>query len=116
MTTRLARAAAATAVITLISLGTWIPVAARRSVSALTAAAVRAYPRHRPPATAFVNGTPERHTTSTEEYFQAAAPHANAADGTVTQRYRVDLGPWRAMPKNRVFSTGTLLPGPHRVA
>ena len=45
-----------------------------------------------------------------------AAPHANAADGTVTQRYRVDAGPWRAMPKNRVFYTGTLLPGPHQVA
>jgi hypothetical protein len=45
-----------------------------------------------------------------------AAPHANAADGTVTQRYRVDAGPWRALPKNRVLYTGTLLPGPHRVA
>ena len=87
----------------------------RRSVSVLTAAA-RAYPRHRAPATAFVNGTPERETTSAEEYFQVAAPHANAADGSVTQRYRVDAGPWRAMPKNRVFYTGTLLPGPHRVA
>ena len=54
----------------------------RRSVSALTSAAVRAYPRHRPPATAFVNGTPERRTASAEEYFQVAAPHANAADGT----------------------------------
>ena len=64
----------------------------RRSVSALTAAAVRAYPRHKPPVTAFVNGTPERRTASTEEYFQVAAPHANAADGTVTQRYRIDHG------------------------
>jgi hypothetical protein len=88
----------------------------RRSVSTLTAAAVRAYPRHRPPATAFVNGTPESHTTSTEEYFQAATPHANPADGTVTQWYRVDFGPWRAMPGNRVFYTGTLAPGPHQVA
>ena len=66
--------------------------------------------------TAFVNGTPERHTASAEEYFQVAAPHASAADGTVTQRYRVDFGPWRAMPKNRVFYTGTLEPGPHQVA
>ncbi|MGH3123766.1 MAG: endo alpha-1,4 polygalactosaminidase, partial [Streptosporangiaceae bacterium] len=88
----------------------------RRSVSTLMAGPVRAYPRNRAPATAFANGTPERETASAEEYFQVAAPHANAADGAVTQRYRVDAGPWRAMPKNRVFSTGTLLPGPHRVA
>ena len=87
----------------------------RRSVAAL-AAPVRAYPRHRAPVTAFVNGTPERHTASTQENFQVAAPHANAADGPVTQRYRVDAGPWRALPKNRVFNTGALAPGPHRVA
>jgi hypothetical protein len=73
-------------------------------------------PAHKPPVTAFVNGTPESGTTSTEEYFQVAAPHASAADGTVTQQYRVDVGPWRAMPKNRVFYTGTLEPGPHQVA
>ncbi len=88
----------------------------RRSVSALTAAEVRAYPRHKPPVTAFVNGTPESDTASTQEYFQVAAPHANPADGTVTQRYRIDFGPWRAMPQNRVFYTGTLEPGPHQVA
>ena len=87
----------------------------RRSVSALTAAAVRAYPRHKPPVTAFVNGTPEPRTTSTEEYFQVAAPHANAADGTVAQRYRIDHGGWHAMPPDRVFYTGKLAPGPHRV-
>jgi len=87
----------------------------RRSVSALTAAAVRAYPRHKPPVTAFVNGTPEPRTTSTEEYFQVAAPHANAADGTVAQRYRIDHGGWHAMPVSRVFSTGKLAAGPHRV-
>jgi hypothetical protein len=87
----------------------------RRAVTAL-AAPVRAYPRHRAPVTAFVNGTPERHTASTTENLQVAAPHANAADGPVTQSYRVDAGPWRALPKNRVFATGTLVPGPHRVA
>ncbi len=87
----------------------------RRSVSALTAAAVRAYPRHKPPVTAFVNGTPEPRTTSTEEYFQVAAPHANAADGTVAQRYRIDHGGWHAMPASRVFYTGKLAAGPHRV-
>ncbi len=87
----------------------------RRSVAAL-AAPVRAYPRHRAPGTAFVNGTPERHTASTQENFQVAAPHANAADGPVAQSYRVDSGRWRALPKNRVFNTGPLAPGPHRVA
>ena len=45
-----------------------------------------------------------------------AAPHSNAADGSVTQRYRVDAGPWRALPTNRVFYTGTLRRGPHQVA
>ncbi len=86
----------------------------RRSVSALTAA-VRAYPAGQPPVTAFVNGTPEPRTTSTEEYFQVAAPHANAADGAVTQRYRIDHGGWHAMPASRVFYTGKLAAGPHRV-
>jgi len=37
----------------------------RRSVSTLTAGMVRAYPAHRKPVTAFVNGTPERQTSST---------------------------------------------------
>ena len=87
----------------------------RRSVSALTAA-VRAYPRHRAPATAFVNGTPERRTSSTEEYFQVTAPHAKAADGPVSQAYRVDRGRWRALPPSRVFYTGRLPVGPHQVA
>src|SRR4029077_6839619 len=63
-----------------------------RSASALTAA-FRAYPRNKPPVTAFIDGTPESGTASTEEYFQVAAPHASAADGTVTQRYRIDFGP-----------------------
>jgi len=76
---------------------------------------VSPYPRHRPPATAFVNGTPERHTASAEEYFQVAAPHANAADGRVTQWYRIDHGRWHALPASRVFSTGHLATGPHRV-
>ena len=87
----------------------------RRSVSTLTAA-VRGYPRKRPPATAFVNGTPEPRTASAEEYFQVAAPHANAADGTVAQWYRIDHGGWHTMPASRVFYTGRLAPGPHRVA
>jgi len=88
----------------------------RRSVSAVAAVPVRAYPRHQPPVTAFVNGTPEARTASAEEYFQVAALHANAADGPARQWYRVDHGPWRAMPTSRVFYTGTLAPGPHQVA
>ena len=88
----------------------------RRSVSALTAGAVRAYPAHRPPVTAFVDGTPESRTSSAEEYFQVAAPHANRADGPVAQAYRIDGGRWRALPPGRVFYTGRLAAGPHRVA
>jgi len=88
----------------------------RRSIAALGAVPVRAYPRYQAPTSAFVNGTPERRTASAQEYFQAAAPHANAADGPVAQWYRVDVGSWRPMPDNRVFYTGTLAPGPHRVA
>jgi len=88
----------------------------RRSVSRLTALAVRPYPRHRPPATEFGNGTPERRTASAEEYFQVAAPHGNAADGRVAQWYRIDRGRWHAMPASRVFYTGKLAIGPHVVA
>ena len=75
-----------------------------------------AYPRRRPPVTGFVNGTPERRTASTAEYFQVAAPHENTADGQARQWYRIDHGRWRPMPGNRVFYTGTLAVGPHVVA
>jgi hypothetical protein len=88
----------------------------RRSVSRLAAVAVRVYPRHRPPATEFVNGTPQRSTSSTEEYFQVAAPHFSTADGRAAQWYRVDGGRWRPLPASRVFYTGKLATGPHRVA
>ncbi len=86
------------------------------SVSATASRAVRAYLAGRPPVSAFVNGTPERHTASREEYFSVAAPHYNAADGPVTQRYRVDHRHWRPMPAKGVFYTGTLRTGRHRVA
>jgi hypothetical protein len=86
------------------------------SVSAVASRAVRAYRAGRPPVSAFVNGTPERSTASAEEYFSVAAPHYNAADGPVTQRYRVDHGHWRPMPAKSVFYTGTLRTGRHRVA
>jgi hypothetical protein len=85
------------------------------SVTLLSAAVVGAYRPGQAPATAFVNGTPERRTTSTEEYFQVAAPHASAADGAVTQSYRIDGGRWAAMPASRVLYTGKLAVGPHQV-
>jgi Glycoside-hydrolase family GH114 len=85
------------------------------SVTWLSAAVVAAYRSGQAPVTAFVNGTPERRTASTEEYFQVAAPHASAADGAVTQWYRIDGGRWAAMPASRVFYTGKLAVGPHQV-
>jgi hypothetical protein len=88
----------------------------RRSVSRLASAPIRAYPLHKRPVTAFVNGTPEWHTASAEEYFQVAAPHENTADGLTAQWYRIGRGRWRAMPGSRVFYTGKLRPGPHQVA
>jgi hypothetical protein len=88
----------------------------QRSATTMATAAVRAYPLHQAPVTSFVNGTPERQTASAEEYFQVAAPHANAADGQVAQWYRIDRGGWRAMPASRVFYTGQLAAGPHQVA
>jgi hypothetical protein len=86
------------------------------SVSAITRGAVRGYRAGRPPVSAFVNGTPERRTASAEEYFSVAAPHYSAADGPVTQRYRVDRGRWRPLPASGVFYTGRLRAGRHRVA
>jgi glycosyl hydrolase family 114 len=76
---------------------------------------VRRYPRHRPPVTAFLNGLPERQTASNREYFQVSPPHYRAADGPATQSYRVDGGPWRTLAPNRVFQTGQLAVGGHRV-
>ncbi len=88
----------------------------RRSVSRLASAPVRAYPRHRAPAAAFINGTPEHVTGSNAEFFQVSVPHYNAADGQPALSYQVDGGPWRALPSHRVFYTGLLRPGPHQVA
>ena len=85
-----------------------------RSAARTSATAVRAYPRGKAPVTAFVNGTPERQTASTEEYFQVTAAHANNADGPVTLSYRIDDGGWRSMPSSRVFYTGKLAAGPHQ--
>ena len=88
----------------------------RRSVSVLYPVLVRAYRRGSPPVAALLNGVPERRTASTEEYFQVAAPHYNAADGRAAQWYRIDRGQWRPMPSSRVFFTDRLAVGPHRVA
>src|SRR5262249_24831122 len=76
---------------------------------------VRAYPYAQRPVTGFLNGLPERRTASNQEYFQVSPPHYNAANGPAAQSYRVDGGPWRAMPGSRVFPTGKLAVGGHRV-
>ena len=85
------------------------------SAHATTRSTVAAYPSGRPPRTEFVNGMPERRTASNRESFQVDPPHANAADGAVVQRYRVDDGPWKPVPDTEIFSTGQLGIGPHRV-
>ena len=86
----------------------------RRSYTA--AAQVAGYPRGRRPVSEFVNGLPEPRTGSAEEYFQIDPAHYSSADGPVRQKFRIDGGPWRAMPQPRVFYTGRLRPGPHRVS
>jgi len=74
------------------------------------------YPGGQRPVSTFLNGLPERQTGSNQEYFQVSPPHYNAANGPVAQSYRVDGGPWRPMPGSRVFETGKLGVGRHRVA
>jgi Glycoside-hydrolase family GH114 len=88
----------------------------RSSVSSRKSVAVREFARGRRPVAGFAGGLPEHRTGSAEEYFGVSAPHYNAADGAARQRYRVDSGPWRAMPKSHVFFTGRLRVGRHRVA
>src|SRR5262249_55171929 len=86
----------------------------RRSTTARSR--VAGYPRGRRPRSEFVNGLPERTTGSAEEYFQVDPAHYSSADGPVQQRFRIDNGRWRTMPPRRVFSTGHLHPGQHRVS
>ena len=88
----------------------------RASASYTTSASVAAYRSGRPPRTEFVNGTPERHTASDAEFFQVNPPHFAAADGTPVLLYQVDDGAWRKLPSSRVFYTGLLPVGRHRVA
>jgi hypothetical protein len=88
----------------------------RDSVSFTTRATVRAFRPGRRPVTEFVNGLPEHRTGSAEEYFEVDPPHYNAADGRPAQRYRIDGRAWRPLPSDRVFYTGKLRTGRHRVA
>jgi hypothetical protein len=88
----------------------------RSWASAGTSGAVRQFAAGSRPASEWMNGTPEHRTSSRQEYFQVSAPHYNAADGVAAQRYRIDRGPWRPMPPARVFFTGKLGAGRHRVA
>jgi Glycoside-hydrolase family GH114 len=90
--------------------------AVQRSVSGLAPSRAAAYPRHRRPVSAFSNGLPEPATGSDAEYFQVSAAHFNRADGRPVQRYRIDAGPWRALPENHAFYTGRLRPGRHQVS
>ncbi|HUA42443.1 MAG TPA: endo alpha-1,4 polygalactosaminidase [Streptosporangiaceae bacterium] len=85
------------------------------SVSVTTSEAVGAYPARAPPKAEFVNGTPEHRTASDAEYFQVDPPHYNSADGVPLQQYRVDGSSWRTLPASRVFYTGKLAIGMHRV-
>jgi hypothetical protein len=89
--------------------------AVRASASYTTPVLVSGYRPGRPPTTEFVNGTPERRTASNAEYFQVNPPHFAAADETPAMVYRVDRGAWHALPSSRVFYTGLLAAGGHRV-
>ncbi len=65
------------------------------SASATTSGTIGDYPAWAPPATEFVNGTPERRTASDAEYFQVDPPHYNSANGIPVQQYRIDDGRWQ---------------------
>ena len=88
----------------------------RASRSYTSGRTVRRYPGARRPVSTFLNGLPERQTGSNQEYFQVSPPHYNAANGPVSQSYRVDGGPWRPLPGSKVFETGKLGVGRHRIA
>ncbi|MGN6380352.1 MAG: endo alpha-1,4 polygalactosaminidase [Gaiellales bacterium] len=87
---------------------------ASRSVT--TVRLVGSYPRGSAPTVHFINGTPEGRTGSDIENFQVSPAHFNPADGVPALRYRVDGRAWQALPPSRVFSTGKLAVGPHRVS
>ena len=77
---------------------------------------VGAYARGRAPRLEFLNGLPEKTTGSNAENFQVTLPHFNTADGKPVMQYRVDDGAWRAVRTTRVFGTGELSVGDHRVS
>jgi hypothetical protein len=76
---------------------------------------VARYPYAQRPVSGFLNGLPEPRTGSNQEYFQVSPPHYNAANGPVSQSYRVDGGPWWPLPGSGVFETTKLGAGRHRV-
>ncbi|HYB86780.1 MAG TPA: endo alpha-1,4 polygalactosaminidase [Streptosporangiaceae bacterium] len=85
------------------------------SRSYTTPRTVGPYPSGKRPWSWFMNGLPEQRTGSNQEFFQLSPPHYNASNGPVSQRYRVDGGPWQPVPGNRVFETGQLGVGRHSV-
>jgi len=87
----------------------------RASARKLTSARAGAYPAGRKPSTEFVDGTPEHRTASAEEYFQVDPPHYDRRGGAARQWYRVDGRGWRPMTASRLFYTGRLRQGTHRV-
>ena len=87
----------------------------RKTVTFKTRATVAGYRQGKAPATEFVNGTPERRTSSDAEYFQVDPPHYSRSDGPAVQRFRIDDGHWRRLLPHHVFYTGKLAIGRHRV-
>src|SRR4051794_33170143 len=77
---------------------------------------VRAFARGRAPTMEFLNGLPEKTTGSNAENFQVPPPHFNTADGRPAMQYRVDGRRWRTLRPTRVFGTGELGLGEHRVS
>ena len=63
----------------------------------------------------FMNGLPERRTGSSEEYFQVMPAALQRGRRRPVAAVPGRRGPWRAMPASRVFYTGKLRPGEHRV-
>ncbi len=90
-------------------------VVVRATASRTTPGVVKPFRTGQPPRTEFVDGVPEQHTGSDSEYFTVDAPHYPPGAGTPTMSYRIDAGPWRPMPADRVFYTGLLHVGPHTV-
>jgi hypothetical protein len=85
------------------------------SATVTTQATVAAYSANRPPRTEFVNGLPEARTSSDAEYLQVDPVHYRAAAGVPAVSYKVDNGPWTALPASRRLYTGKLSVGRHRV-